>query len=139
MRKMIRRLRFDFIYSLEFSIGFLVSLLLILAKVFQHFQFGTRAYDLGIQGSVAWNTAQGNWFYDSVHLQGNYLGDHFSPFYLFISWLFLIWESPLILLILQSLGIGLAAVALYKLVYRKFQSEKVATLFNCFHPDKPGI
>lgn len=119
-------------HSLRFQpywIGFWIAALLSAAKILQHLQFGTRAYDLGIQGSVAWNTAHGHWFYDSVHLQGNYLGDHFSPFYLLISWPLRVWESPIFLLILQSVGIGLAAIALYRLAYRKFESAILATGF----------
>jgi len=92
----------------------LISLLLI-----QKYQdFGYNALDLGIYNQVFYNSAQGNLFAMSIHPH-SYLGDHFEIFILLLLPIYYIWQSPITLLILQVIFLGLSAWPLY-LISRKY-------------------
>ena len=106
-------------------LGLMVAVYLSLLKVQQHLVFQTTAYDLGLQASVAWNTIHGRLFHESLQ-NINYLGDHFSPIYLVLSPFYLIWENAATLLIIQSIGIGLASIALYFLTLEKTHQKWLA-------------
>jgi uncharacterized membrane protein len=95
-------------------------------KVRQHWAFQTADYDLGIQANVAWNTAQGHLFYDSIQGFESYLGDHFSPIHLALAGLYRIWPDAVTLLVVQSVAIGLAAVAVYRLALARFDARWLA-------------
>src|SRR5713101_469791 len=117
-------------------ISVLAKVLLYLSylKANQYFTFQSGAYDLGIQANVAWNTAHGYLFYDSIQ-NINYLGDHFSPINLLLAFIYRLWESAVALLIVQSIGIGLAATALYLLTLKHFNHRwpaiAMTILFLC--------
>jgi len=117
-------------------LGLMVAVYLSLLKVQQHLIFQTTAYDLGLQASVAWNTIHGRLFHESLQ-NTNYLGDHFSPIHLALSPFYLIWENAATLLIIQSIGIGLASIALYFLtlekIHQKWLAISMTTLF-LFNP-----
>ena len=117
-------------------VGLMAAIYLSLLKVQQHLVFQTTAYDLGLQASVAWNTIHGRLFHESLQ-NINYLGDHFSPIHLVLSPFYLIWENAATLLIIQSIGIGLAFIALYFLTlektHQKWLAISMTTLF-LFNP-----
>jgi hypothetical protein len=103
-------------------------------KITQHRLLQTTAFDLGIQGSVAWNTAHGRPFWDSI--QGiNYLGDHFSPIHAVLSFTVGPSGSAVPLLILQSVGFGVAAIAVYRMSVRHLENRSLgflaSVLFLC--------
>lgn len=113
--------------ALPWLVGSAAALVISLLKVQQHLVLQTSAYDLAIQSSVAWNTSQGRLFFDAI--QGmNYLGDHFSPIHVALAPLYRLWPSPLCLMVLQSAGFGLAAVAVYRLALRHVGSVSAAFL-----------
>jgi len=84
--------------------------------------FGYDGLDLAIFNNVFWHTARGQLFMQSIHPH-SYLGDHAGfgllalvPFY----WL---WSGPKILLILQTIALGVAAWPLYLLAKRRFVGQ----------------
>jgi uncharacterized membrane protein len=122
--------------NIAYFLGLVAALYLCLLKIKQHFTFQTTAYDLGIQASVAWNTIHGHLFHSSLQ-NINYLGDHFSPIYAALSPLYALWQNAATLLIIQSIGIGLASIALYLLALENLQQKWLAvimTILFLFHP-----
>jgi uncharacterized membrane protein len=122
--------------KIAYSLGLVAAVYLSLLKLKQHFVFQTTAYDLGLQANVAWNTIHGRLLHDSLQ-NINYLGDHFSPIHLALSLFYLLWENAATLLIIQSIGIGLASIALYFLALEKMHQKWLAismTTFFLFNP-----
>ena len=122
--------------TIAYLLGLVAAIYLSLLKVEQHFVFQTTAYDLGLQASVAWNTIHGRLFHESLQ-NINYLGDHFSPIHLVLSPFYFAWENAATLLIIQSIGIGLASTALYLLTLEKVHQKWLAiimTIFFLFNP-----
>jgi len=90
------------LYSLTFSI--------ICIWKYNHFLYN--ALDLAIINNVFYNTLHGNWLWSSI--QGHsYLGDHFTPILILLLPIYALWQSPEILLILQSIFLSLAAWPIY--------------------------
>ncbi|NMC51864.1 DUF2079 domain-containing protein [Candidatus Kuenenbacteria bacterium] len=80
---------------------------------YQHFLYG--GLDLAIFNNALFNTLHGNWFWSSI--QGhNYWGDHFEPLLVVFLPIYYLWQSPVLLLILQTIFLGLAAWPLYLVV-----------------------
>ena len=122
--------------TIAYLLGLVAAIYLSLLKVKQHFVFQTTAYDLGLQASVAWNTIHGRLFHESLQ-NSNYLGDHFSPIHLAFAPLYFVWENAATLLIIQSIGIGLASTALYLLTLEKVHQKWAAiimTILFLFNP-----
>ncbi len=78
----------------------------------KYFSFGYNALDLAIFNQVFWNSAHGRFFPLSIH-PPSYLGDHFIPFIVLLLPFYSLFSSPLALLFIQSLALGLAAWPLY--------------------------
>lgn len=75
---------------------------------------GFRALDLSIYTQVLWNLSHGYGLASSI--QGhNYFADHFEPVLFLLAPLFRVWSSPLMLLWLQTLCIGLAVFPLRRI------------------------
>lgn len=70
--------------------------------------------DLAIFTNTLHNTIQGKWFGATIH-PSSYLGDHFSPFLLLLAPLYALWQDPRLLLVLQTIVIGLCAWPLFKM------------------------
>ena len=75
-------------------------------------------WDLAGEASVLWNSVHGKFLYVSF-LEQSVFGAHFNPIILFILPIYAIFQSPLTLLFLQSLFLGLAAFPLYLLARTK--------------------
>jgi len=73
--------------------------------------------DLAIYASLAWHMVHGPLFYDTI-LDRNLLGHHFSPIFLLIGSLYRLYEDPVTLMVLQTIGLGAGAVALYFIAVR---------------------
>ena len=102
---------------LSWGLGALATAWLAVVKGWQHYSLQTCAYDLGIYANVIWNTAHGNLFYSAIENQ-NYLGDHFSLYFVFLAPLTHAIDASVLMILLQCGGIGLAAVAVYRLTLR---------------------
>src|SRR3990167_10806866 len=85
-----------------------------LVCLWKYHQLLYNGLDLAIYNNALWNTAHGNWFWSTI--QGhNYFGDHFEPILILLLPLYSLWQSPILLLILQTIFLGLAAWPLYKI------------------------
>jgi len=96
----------------------LVSAVMVWALIVKYQHFGYNAMDLGIYNQVFYNTVHGRLFQFSVHPH-SYLGDHFEIFILALAPLYALKPSPATLLILQALGLTLAAWPLF-LIAKKY-------------------
>jgi uncharacterized membrane protein len=79
-----------------------------------HADFRTGAFDLGIYDQGVWLLSR---FHDPfVTVRGlNLFADHSSFILLFIAPLYWLWDSPIVLLVTQTLAIGLSAIPVYLL------------------------
>ena len=90
---------------------------------YSHFLYN--ALDLAIINNVFYNTLHGSWWWSSI--QGHsYLGDHFTPILIILLPIYYLWQSPEILLILQSLFLALAAWPIYKISQLILKNDKLA-------------
>jgi uncharacterized membrane protein len=91
----------------------------------RHLAYETSAFDLGDYDQAMWNAAHGRGLalttLPSISL--NRLGLHVEPILFLLVPLYWIWPSPLTLLWLQTLALGLAAWPLYLLAQRRLGSE----------------
>lgn len=83
-------------------------------KISQHYTFRTGTYDLSMFDSALSNTLKGNFMYTSW-LGRNFFSEHFSPILLLILPFYLIYDSPITLLIFQAVAVILSIIPLYKL------------------------
>ena len=102
---------------------YLVVFSLVSFCKYTHFLYN--GLDLAIINNVFWNTVHGHWFWSSI--QGHsYLGDHCSPILILLLPVYFLWQSPLLLLILQSVFLGLAAWPIYKISQFKLKDNSLA-------------
>ena len=92
----------------------------------KYHSFGYNALDLGIYNQVFFNSTHGRLFQFTIHPH-SYLGDHFEIFIFFLLPFYYIFSSPVTLLILQTIFLGLAAWPLYLIA-----KEKVGKSFALF-------
>jgi len=120
---MSRKKRLLVIWCITIFVAVIMSLL----AMQRHHSFTTSTYDLGIEASVAWNTAHGRWFYDSTR-EINYLGDHFSPVYLLFAPIVWFVQPAIALLLIPSIAIACSLPPLALLAYRYCHSKIIVML-----------
>jgi len=92
---------------------------LVISALLQHRALGT-GYDLGIYDQTIWNLAHGRiWMTTLVYETGGYY-DHFEPILALIVPLYWLWSDVRVLLIVQSLALGLGALPIYLYARRRF-------------------
>lgn len=119
-------------------VGLLMSVFAIGIGALQWWKYTTFGYnglDLGIYTQTVWSLAHGHGFASSIH-DPSYLGDHAEAWLIPISWLYRLWESPLLLLWLQTIVLSSAAIPLAKIVRRALNERAVviATTLFLLHP-----
>ncbi len=110
--------------------------------ILRHQTFGSGAMDLGYTDQVVWNTLRGRPFIFSTYQNApidlpldqfrrtdNLLGYHVELLLLPISLLYLVYESPITLLVLQVVGIALGAWPAFLLARRYLQSDWAGVAF----------
>lgn len=99
------------------------------------YNFGYNGLDLGIYSQTIWSLAHGHGFASSIH-DPSYLGDHLEVWLVPISWLYRLWESPLLLLWVQTLVIASSVIPLAKIINRLLSGRAavVATALFIVHP-----
>jgi len=102
---------------------------IFLLCLFKYNSFGYNALDLGIYNQVFYNTSLGDLWQFTIHPH-NYLGDHFELIILLLSPFYFIFKSPITLIFLQTLFIGLAAWPIY-LITKNILSKSWALFFSC--------
>jgi len=104
---------------------------------FKYFTFDYNALDLGIYNQVFYNTSQGDFWQLTIHPH-LYLGDHFELIILLLAPIYFIFQSPLTLLFLQTLFIGLAAWPLY-LITKNILGKNWALFFSLIYLLNPFV
>ncbi|MEJ2748693.1 MAG: DUF2079 domain-containing protein, partial [Anaerolineae bacterium] len=84
----------------------------------QYATFNTRASDLDRFNQALWNTLHGRFMYSTIE-DRSILGGHFSPLMIALSPLLLIWNDPRIFSLVQTIGLALSGLFLYKIVRDK--------------------
>ncbi|PIR06608.1 MAG: hypothetical protein COV55_03735 [Candidatus Komeilibacteria bacterium CG11_big_fil_rev_8_21_14_0_20_36_20] len=108
-------------------LGVLVYILLfIFLSLKKYYNFDYSALDLAIFNQVFFNTLHGAWFDLTINLN-NYLGDHFAPIIFLLLPFYWLKPSAEILLILQSVILGLSAWPLY-LITKYITKDKIIAL-----------
>lgn len=79
------------------------------------------AYDLGIFDQVVWATLHGAPLRSSIKGDVSILGDHFSPVLALLAPLYLLWDDPRCLLLVQTVAIAAGVVPAYLLARRRFE------------------
>jgi uncharacterized membrane protein len=101
------------------------------AAVLRHESFQTHRFDLGNMTQAVWNTAHGR-FLETTSASGEQfvrLGAHVDPLLAVFAVPWLLWPSPLLLLIVQAVAVSLGALPVYWLARKHLGSEKVAARF----------
>lgn len=97
-------------------------------SIWKYLTFQYNGLDLAILNQVFYNSSEGRFFEFSIHPQ-KYLGDHFTPIMFLFLPMYGVFQSPIFLLVLQSIMLGLAAIPLF-LICKKKLSENWS-LFVC--------
>jgi uncharacterized membrane protein len=119
------------------SIGFIFTGGLIYLRVRQYFELQTM-WDMTVEANVAWHMVHGPWFFNSMD-HDSFLGGHFSPVFFLIGAVYRWAEHPLTLLIIQSLALGLGAVAVYYLALVHRTTTTVALLAMALYMFNPYV
>lgn len=102
-------------------LGAAFSAFLIYLRIRQYYELQTM-WDMAVEANVAWHMVHGPWFFNSLD-NDSFLGGHFSPVFVLIGLAYRLVEHPLTLLVIQSVALGIGAVAVYYLA-----------LLRCVHP-----
>ncbi|MDB4285323.1 DUF2079 domain-containing protein [bacterium] len=109
------------------------------AAVARHRAFGSDAMSLGVAAQAAWNTVHGGWLATSLLEGGNYLGRHFSPAMAFIAQGYRFWESPELLIRLQTLFLAFGAWPVYLIAREKLEDRRWATALAILYLAHPAV
>lgn len=93
-------------------------LIFIVLCLVKYKTFAYNGIDLAIYNQVFYNSSLGDLFRFTIHPH-LYLGDHFEPFILILLPFYFILRFPIILLILQTISIGLCAWPIYLITKNK--------------------
>ena len=113
---------------------FLFSLL----SVVRYCSFITNAWDLGEFSQSMWTTLHGGGIFQNNVVFDSEFHVHFRPIMFLLLPIYAIFESPLTLLVLQSILIGLAAVPLYWIAKQELKS-KIAIVFPILYLLYPAL
>lgn len=104
----------------------------------RHWTFKTHALDLAYYVQLTWNLARGAGARVSLP-EMNAWGDHFSPImYLFVP-AFWIFPGPAVLLVAQSIALGLGAIAVFGIAARRLGDERPAAVFAVLYLINPSL
>lgn len=116
--------------------GYMV--LMSLVSVNRHGSYHSHAYDLGIFDQVIWNISQGNGAMSSILGNRHFFGEHVSPVLYLLAPLYLVFSTPAVILIAQSVALALGAFPIYKLACKQLASQQLAIVFAsmylCYQP-----
>ena len=122
---------------LAWSLGSIFTTFLIYLRFRQYFELQTM-WDMAVEANVAWHMVHGPWFFNSLD-NDSFLGGHFSPVFLLIGLVYRLVEHPLTLLVIQSVALGLGAVAVYYLALLRCRHAALALLAVALYIFNPYI
>ncbi|MBN1212206.1 MAG: DUF2079 domain-containing protein [candidate division Zixibacteria bacterium] len=102
---------------------------LLRVKLLQHYTFHTHAFDLAVFDTSLFNTVRGNFMF-SEQLGRSYFSEHFSPLLLMYYPLYLVFNTPLTLLVTQVLFGAGCLWFLYQLS-RHYELDPALSLLIC--------
>ena len=121
--------------TVAWLLGSSFAIFLIYLRVRQYFELQTM-WDMAVEANVAWHMVHGPWFFNSLD-NTSFLGGHFSPVFVLIGLAYRLVEHPLTLLVIQSVALGIGAVAVYYLALLRrvhFSLACVAVLLYMSNP-----
>jgi len=98
-------------------------------KLFQHFTFNTAAFDLAMYDTAIRNTLEGKFLF-ADQLGRNFFSERFSPILLLICPLYYLFDTPVTLLIVESLCVAVGLLFVYKIVKHYSLSPVVSLLVS---------
>lgn len=129
----------------EFFLCILIAIYILYfttASFLRHENFFSGKFDLGNMDQVVWNTINGKIFMvsneDGVGLVSR-LGSHADFILILISPLYLIWNDPRMLLLLQTVVLALGSVFIYLIARHVLQNKNVSLLFAFLFLLSPSV
>jgi len=112
--------------------------------IFMYYAFKTYAWDLGIFVQALWTTVnRGQFFYYTIELsvnpRGSFFGAHFSPILFLVLPIYAVFQSPLTLLVLQSVVLALGAVPLYFIAKKHLGDRLSAVCLAAVYLTYPAV
>ena len=104
----------------------------------RHLAFRTHALDLGYYDQLLWNITRGNGPLVSLPPM-NAWGDHLSPILYLLAPLYLAFSTPLLLLVTQSVALGLGAIPVYLLARRRLGDARLAGALAALYLINPTL
>lgn len=104
----------------------------------KHYSFETYAWDLGSYEQSLWSTLNcGKFFWNTPNFGHFHI--HFEPILFLILPLYAIYQSPITLLVLQSVFIGLSAIPIYWITKKELSNPKLSFLFALAYLFQPFL
>jgi uncharacterized membrane protein len=103
----------------------------VCGAVFHYLAYEQARFDLGNMVQAVWSTSHGD-FLNVTTLTGyqaSRLGAHVDPFLALLAPFWWAWSSPVMLLVVQALGVATGALPVYWLARKHLQSERAAAHF----------
>lgn len=123
--------------KVAWSLGSLFATFLIYLRIRQYFELQTN-WDMAVEANVAWHMVHGPWFFNSLD-NTSFLGGHFSPVFVLIGLAYRLVEHPLTLLVIQSVALGIGAVAVYYLVLLRCVHSSLACVAVLAYVSNPYV
>ena len=117
-----RREKLSLVILVSFAFVYLARI-----KLMQHFTFNTGAYDLAMYDTAVRNTLEGKFLF-ADQLSRNFFSEHFSPILLLMCPLYLVFNSPVTLLVVEALVVSVGLVCVYKIA-KHYHLSSVVSLF----------
>ncbi len=123
------------VYLLIITYSFLFS---IITCFLTYYTFSFCGYDLGIFDQSLWNTINNKKFFYNPLEGNNHFQSHFQPILLLILPFYFFYQSPVTLLIIQSIILGLGAFPIY-LLSKDLTNKKIALIFALIYLCYPAL
>jgi uncharacterized membrane protein len=131
--------------AVRLCLAALVTLFCLLALHFsfaRYASFKSHLHDTALIGQSFWSTTQGQFFVNSINPEIGrspyYFGNHFTPIYFLIAPLYWLAPDPRTLLAVQALLIGLGALPVFALAFRKLRNGLAGLLFAFLYLAHPA-
>src|SRR5258706_9232964 len=113
-------------------VAFLIALYILVFTLFtveRYRRYNATGWDLGIFTQLTWNAAHGRFLQNTVAEQDNMLGVHAPYITILLAPLFWLWADPKMLLVTQTVILGVGAWPIARLAGRHFKGWWVPSIF----------
>lgn len=114
-----------------FSLISIYVLFFSVMSILKHYSFHSTAYDLATAYDDVRHLSMGDFNYKRELHDSKIFADHFNPINLLLVPFYWIYPHTEILLIIQSLFLGIGAWPIYLLSKNKLRNEKIALIISC--------